>query len=499
MIAFFSPAALRQRPRRALLLAFLAGAILVGAYAPIGFYPLAILAPAALSHLWLCAGRARDAAWIGFAFAMGLFTAGVSWVYVSLSVFGGMPAPVAAFATLLYCAFLSWPLALAGYVQHRLPASDSTRVLCVIPAVWMLAEMLRGLGFTGFPWLVLGYAATDSPLAGYAPIAGAYGLSVIALGCAGLVLRLLTRPNRALSLGLLVAILGTGALLREVEWTQRSGEPVAAALLQGNVAQDMKFDPARYAKTLETYERLAAGSKAQLIVLPETALPRFLDNIEPAYLAGLEAIAKRNGGDLLLGVPYRTGPDAFFNSVISLGTSPPQIYNKVHLVPFGEFVLPGFNWVVKKVLQIPMSDFSSGETLQRPLAVAGQQVAVNICYEDVFGEEIIRPLPGATLLVNVSNMAWFGDSLAPGQHLQMARMRTMETGRAMLIATNTGITAAIDRGGRVLAKLPQYTEGRLEILVNGYVGATPFVRVGNWLALALAGLLIALSVLLRKR
>jgi apolipoprotein N-acyltransferase len=359
--------------------------------------------------------------------------------------------------------------------------------------------MLRGLGYTGFPWLVLGYSATDSPLAGYAPIAGVYGLSVIASLCAGLVLQIVTQPRRALSFGLLVAIVGAGALLREAEWTQRSGEPVSAALLQGNVAQDMKFDPARYAKTLDTYERLAAASRAKLIVLPETALPRFLDNIEPAYLAGLESIARRNGGDLLVGVPYRTGPGSFFNSVISLGVSSPQSYNKVHLVPFGEFVLPGFSWVVKEVLQIPMSDFSSGETLQHPLAVAGQKVAVNICYEDVFGEEIIRPLPEATLLVNVSNMAWFGDSLAPGQHLQMARMRTIETGRAMLIATNTGMTAAIDRGGRVLGKLPQYTEARLEVLVNGYVGATPFVRVGNWLALALAGLLIALSVVLRKR
>ena len=297
MIAFLSAAALRQEPRRACLIAYLAGATLVAAYAPVDFYPLAIVAPAILAHLWLCAGRARDSAWIGFAFGMGLFTAGVSWVYVSLSVFGGMPAAIAAFATLLYCAFLSWPLALAGYVQHRLPAAGSTRVLCVIPAVWMLAEMLRGLGFTGFPWLVLGYSATDTPLAGYAPIAGVYGLSLVAVVCAGLLLQLVTRPRRALSFGLLVAILGAGALLREVEWTQRSGEPVAAALLQGNVAQDMKFDPERYAKTLDTYERLAAASKAKLIVLPETALPRFLDRIEPAYLARLDSIAKRNGGD----------------------------------------------------------------------------------------------------------------------------------------------------------------------------------------------------------
>ncbi len=462
------------------------------------FYPLALAAPAILAHLWLGAARARDAAWTGFAFGLGLFTAGVSWVYVSLSVFGGMPAAIAAFATLLYCAFLSWPLALAGYVQHRLPGAESTRVFCVMPAVWMFAEMLRGLGFTGFPWLLLGYSTTDTPLAGYAPIAGVYGLSLIAVVCAMLGLQFVTRPRRFLSIGLLVAILGTGALLRQMEWTQRSGEPVTTALLQGNIAQDMKFDPARYARTLETYERLAFASKAKLIVLPETALPRFLDRIDPAFLAGLEAIAKRNGGDLLVGVPYRTGPANFFNSVISLGVSPPQLYSKVHLVPFGEFVLPGFGWIVN-ILRIPMSDFSTGQTVQRPLEVAGQKVAINICYEDVFGEEIIRALPAATLLVNVSNMAWFGDSLAPAQHLQMARMRTIETGRAMLTATNTGMTAAIDRDGRVLARLPQYVEGRLEAVVSGYTGATPYTRFGNWLTLAVACGLIALSVLVRKR
>ncbi len=498
MIPLLSRDWLRLRPRIAYLLAFVAGATLVTAFAPVNFYPMAIASPALLAHLWLGAARPKDSAWIGFTFGMGLFLAGVSWVYVSLSVFGGMPAPVAGFATFLYCAFLSWPLALAGYVQHRLPANEPARLICVIPALWMLAEMLRGLGFTGFPWLILGYSAADAPLAGYAPLGGVYFLSLLAMICAGLLLQIVTRPKRALALGLLIALLGGGALLRTVEWTQRFGAPFVAGLLQGNVAQDMKFDPNRYAKTLETYERLASGSRAKLIVLPETALPRFLDRIDPAYLAGLESIAKRNDGDILIGVPYRTGPATFFNSVISLGVSRPQIYSKVHLVPFGEFVLPGFGWIVS-VLQVPMSDFSSGGATQSPLAIVGQRVAVNICYEDVFGEEIARTLPEATVLVNVSNMAWFGDSLAPGQHLQMARMRTIETGRAMLAATNTGMTAAIDRGGRVLAQLPQYTEGRLEAEISGYTGATPYVRVGNWLAVALAVVLIVLSVMLRKR
>jgi apolipoprotein N-acyltransferase len=498
LIALLSRNGLAERPRLARLAAFLAGATLVAAFQPIGLTPLALLSPALLIHLWLCAPRARDAVWIGFAFGMGLFTAGVSWVYVSLSVFGGMPLPVAAFATLAYCAFLSWPLAAAGYAQHRLPGSESMRTLCVIPALWMAAELLRGWGLTGFPWLVLGYAATDTPLAGYAPVAGVYGTSLAIATCAGLLLRAMTGPKRALPLVLLAALLGTGAALHTVEWTQPYGPPVTASLLQGNVAQETKFDPERFERTFSAYERLASGSRAKLVVLPETALPRFLDRIDPAHLAALDAIAKRNGGDLLLGVPYRTGQDSYFNSVVSLGVSPPQIYSKSHLVPFGEFILPGFGWIVN-VLHVPMSEFSRGDAVQAPLAVAGQQVAVNICYEDAFGEELIGPLPAATLLVNVSNMAWFGDTLAPGQHLQMARMRTIETGRAMLAATNTGMTAAIDRGGRVIAQLPQYKEDRLDVEVRGYSGATPYVRLGNWPALLAAALLVALSAALRKR
>ena len=489
---------LRGRPRLALLIAFLAGALLVLAFEPVGLTPLGLACPALLAHLWLAAARPRDAAWIGFSFAMGLFLSGVSWVYVSLSVFGGMPAAVAALATLAYCAFLSWPLAAAGYVQHRLPLGETGRVLCVIPALWMLAEFLRGWGITGFPWLLLGYSTTDTPLAGYAPIAGVYGVSLIMMVCAGLVWRIACGPRRAVPLALLVAIFGGGALLRTVAWTEPHGAPLSASLVQGNVAQALKFDPERYPRTLATYARLAAESRAKLIILPETALPRFLDIIDPAYLDGLKSIAKRNGGDLLLGVPLRTGPETYFNSVVSRGVSPDQTYSKAHLVPFGEVLLPGFGWVAN-ILRVPMGEFSRGAAVQKPLAVAGQSVAVNICYEDAFGEEIIGPLPEATLLVNVSNMAWFGDSLAPGQHLQMARMRAIETGRTLLAATNTGMTAAIERDGRVLAQLPQYTEGRLDVQVRGYSGATPYVRLGNRLAAIAALVLIALSVALRKR
>ena len=477
------------------MIALLAGAATVLAFAPVGFYPLALASFAVLVHLWMRAAP-RACFWSGFAFGLGLFGGGVSWVYVSLSQFGGMPAPLAGLATFLFCAFIALFPAAAGWLQARVPAADGARACLVIPAAWTLFEWLRGWILTGFPWLSAGYAATGWPPEGYAPVLGVYGLSFLTLSLAGMLWALITKKQILLFV-VLVAVLGAGQALRAVDWTAPVGEPVRAALLQGNIEQEMKFRPERYARILETYARLAEETSARLIILPETAVPRFYDGVEPEYLARLDAAAKRNGGDLLLGVPYREAQDRYYNSVVTLGTAPRQIYHKVHLVPFGEFVPPGFGWVLH-VLQIPLSDFSRGSPAQTPLAVAGQRVAVNICYEDAFGDEIARSLPEATLLVNVSNVAWFGDSLAPSQHLQIARLRAIETGRMHLSATNSGVTAAIDRDGRVLAQLPQFAAGRLEIAAQGYAGATPYVRLRDWptlvgalLALAIASLIAA--------
>ena len=477
------------------MIALLAGAATVLAFAPVGFYPLALASFAVLVHLWMRAAP-RACFRSGFAFGLGLFGGGVSWVYVSLSQFGGMPAPLAGLATFLFCAFIALFPAAAGWLQARVPAADGARACLVIPAAWTLFEWLRGWILTGFLWLSAGYAATGWPPQGYAPLLGAYGLSFITLGAAGMLWGLVTK-KKIRFLVLLVAVAGVGQALRAVDWTAPAGEPVRAALLQGNIEQEMKFRAERYARILETYARLAEETSARLIILPETAVPRFYDGVEPEYLARLDAAAKRNGGDLLLGVPYREAQDRYYNSVVTLGTAPRQVYHKVHLVPFGEFVPPGFGWVLH-VLQIPLSDFSRGSPAQTPLAVAGQRVAVNICYEDAFGDETARSLPEATLLVNVSNVAWFGDSLAPSQHLQIARLRAIETGRMHLSATNSGVTAAIDRDGRVLAQLPQFAAGRLEIAAQGYAGATPYVRLRDWptlvgalLALAIASLIAA--------
>jgi apolipoprotein N-acyltransferase len=451
---------------------------------------------ALLIHFWRAA-TPRRAFWTGYAFGLGLFGAGVSWVYVSLHSFGGMPLPLAALATFLFCALLALFPAAAGWLQARVPAMPAARACVLVPAAWVLFEWLRSWIFTGFPWLSVGYAAVGWPVQGFAPLAGVFGLSFLTVSLAGMAWLLIHQRRMKFALALIV-VLAAGEGLRQVPWSQPIGETVSAALLQGNIEQDLKFRPERYPSILETYARLAQGSAAKLIVLPETAIPRFYDRIEPEYLALLEAVAKRNGGDLLLGVPYRTGTGEYFNSVLSLGSSPRQAYHKSHLVAFGEFIPPGFGWVLR-VLHIPLSDFSRGGIEQPPIAAAGQRVAVNICYEDVFGDEIARRLPEATLLVNMSNVAWFGDSLAPAQHLQIARLRAIETGRMHLAATNTGITAAIDRDGRVLARLPQFTEGRLEVLAQGYSGATPYSLYRDWPVIVVSLLVLVFAAFIARR
>ena len=475
------------------------GAATVAAFAPLGWYPLALVTLAWLAHAWRAA-LPRRCFWIGFALGCGLFGAGVSWVYVSLHEFGGMPAPLAGFATLVFCAFLALFPAATGWLQARIPAGDAARACLLIPAAWTLFEWVRSWIFTGFPWLSLGYAAVGWPLQGYAPIGGVFALSFLTFALAGLLSLLAARlPGARYWLAALIAIPIGGELLRHVEWSSPFGAPLSVALLQGNIEQSLKFDPARYARTLDTYARLAEATQARLIVFPETAVPRFLDTVERNYLRRLDAVAQRNGGDLLLGVPTRKSAEEFFNSVITLGVSPIQVYHKVHLVPFGEFVPPGFGWALQ-VVNIPMSDFSRGAPGQRPLAVAGEHIAVNVCYEDAFGAEIAADVPEATLLVNMSNVAWFGDSLAPAQHLQIAQLRAIETGRMHLTATNTGITAAIDRDGVVRARLPQFAEGRLETTAQGYTGATPYVLVRDWpIVLVALALLVGAALIARRK
>ncbi|MDO9386132.1 MAG: apolipoprotein N-acyltransferase [Thiobacillus sp.] len=478
-----------------------AGALAVAGFAPFDFWPLPILSLAVLFTLLARTASMRASFLVGLSWGLGFFIAGVSWVFVSLSVHGGMATWLAALATFLFCAVLALFPAAVGALQaypkghKRWPVSPALRLLLLMPLAWGVTEWVRGWLFTGFPWLVAGYSQVPaSPLAGYAPLVGVYGVSfLLALIAALLAWSVTTRGRLATRAWAVVAIVALGVggqALRSVAWTTPDGAPTTVALLQGNIPQDLKWQPEKAQVTLESYARMATASPAQLIVLPETALPLFESDLPDSYRAGLASLGRKNGGDVLTGVPTGSLAGAYYNSVISLGAAPSQRYHKVHLVPFGEYIplKAVWGWVVE-VLHIPLSDFARGAVDQRPLAIGGQRVASNICYEDAFGEEIIRQLPEASVLVNVSNLAWFGDSFAPWQHAQMSQMRALETGRMMLRATNTGITAIIDARGHVLASLPPFTTGSLSGEIQGYAGSTPYVRWGNAPVLALWGVL----------
>jgi apolipoprotein N-acyltransferase len=487
--------AMPRIPFPLLLASLLAGALAVAGFAPFGLWPLPVLSLAVLFGLLSRTSSRRAGFVIGFVWGLGFFIAGVSWVFVSLSVYGGMAAWLAALATFLFCALLALFPAAVGALQARWRAPPTQRLLLMMPLAWGLAEWVRGWLFTGFPWLAMGYSQVPaSPLAGYAPLIGVYGVSFLLALIAALLAWGVARRGlpvqRAWAAAAIVALGVGGQALRGIDWTTPDGAPTSVALLQGNIPQEMKWQPEKTLATLDVYTRMAATSPARLIVLPETALPLFESELPDPYRAELTRLGRQNGGDVLTGLPTGSLQGAYYNSVVSFGSAPSQRYHKVHLVPFGEYIplKAVWGWVIE-VLHIPLSDFARGDARQAPLAIGGQRVAADVCYEDAFGEEIIRQLPAASVLVNVSNLAWFGDSFAPWQHAQMSQMRALETGRMMLRATNTGVTAIIDAKGRVLASLPLFTAGSLSGEIQGYAGSTPYVRWGNVPVLTLWGML----------
>jgi apolipoprotein N-acyltransferase len=489
----------------ALLFCGALGSACVLGFAPFYFWLVPVASLAVLAWLIDQAATPRRATMLGFCFGLGYFLTGVSWVYVSMTKYGGMAVPVAAFATLFFCSYLALFPAAAAWIARRIPVARGVRLTLAFPAAWVSMEWVRGWMFTGFPWLGVGYSQSPGgPLAGYAPVLGVYGVALLAALTAGLLAwwapwpapferRRMLHPAPWIALVVWLA----GLSLAQVSWSQPSGGPTSVSLLQGNIRQELKWRPEAAQTTLETYLRLTRASSSRLILLPETAVPMLNVDVPSGYLELLTAHARGNGGDVLLGIPeYVEGnPGRLYNSVMSFGVSPAQTYRKHHLVPFGDY-FPQWTFIswVMNAMQIPMSSFSRGDAVQTPLAVAGQHVAVNICYEDAFGEEVIRQLPRATLLANFTNDAWWGESFASEQHLQISQMRAQETGRYMLRATNTGVTAIIDQRGRVLAAAPQFVTTVLDGMVQGYSGSTPYVRWGNWPVLALLAVLLAVAV-----
>ena len=479
-------------------LPFVLGAASVLGFAPFYLYPISIIAISVLFYIWQHCETTKQAALTGFMYGLGLFATGIYWIYISLHSYGNMPAIMATFSTLTLAAFLSLFPAAVGAIAKRISNNQKHTFLLAAAVLWGLADWGRSWIFTGFPWLTMGYSQMPhSPLAGYIPLFGVYAVSVITLLIAGLISSLFNRqlaqPCKRGAIIVLVLIMVTGELLKRVEWTMPSGKKLSVSLLQGNIDQTIKWQPEIAEQTLNQYLHMAEQSQAKLIVLPETAMPMLSSNLPANLIERLKQHGINNQGDILVGMVEREN-GAYFNSVLSFGSAETATYRKSHLVPFGEFIplKAAFGWIYRDLLDMPLSDLSRGSIHQQPMQVAGEKVAVNICYEDVFGEEIIRQLPAATILVNVSNDAWYGNSYAADQHLQFSQARALETGRMMLRATNTGATAIIDQRGFVQAHAPHFVTTTLNGEVQGYSGATPYVIWGNWPFVLLSVLILVL-------
>jgi apolipoprotein N-acyltransferase len=482
------------------LAVLLAGAAGVLAFAPFGWYPLAVVALAVLFLYWRN-DTPRQAFRHGLAFGLGYFGVGVSWVYVSIHTYGDVVWPVAGAIALLLILVLSMYFALCGLLMRRAFPGPASRMLWLaFPAGWLLSEWLRGHLLTGFPWLDLGASQVDGPLSGYLPVLGEYGVSWLVALTAGLLAAAWSGRARVLPVLLVLVTWAGGWWLDRVEWTTPRGAALSVGLVQGNVAQEMKWQPENLQHTLEEYAQLSFGGEhSQLYVWPETAIPAFYHQVSEHYIPSVQEQLVRQGSTLLSGIPVLDKEHwDYYNAVVDLSGTP-TFYFKQHLVPFGEYV------PMRRLLGIfldklvPMNgDFSRGNAQQPLLQAAGYPVGTSICFEIAFGGLIAGALPQAAMLVNVSNDGWFGDSLAPHQHLEIARVRARETGRPVLRATNTGISAIIDQRGRVTARSRQFETTVLRGSVVPMQGSTPFVRFGSWPVLVISVSCLLAAFLLRR-
>jgi apolipoprotein N-acyltransferase len=514
-------------PRRFYVLALVLGACNTLAFTPAtGAGWLELLLSVAFAGLLARSTGARSAALLAGGFGFGNFASGIWWVYVSMHDYGAMPAPLAAAAAALLALGMALYAALGGAlwwrasrVRGNASASGAAHPLArwraslMLASAWALANWLRGTVLTGFPWLATGYPQADGPLKGYAAVIGVYGVGWLVIFSGALLAQALQcvrkpaagRPWAPLALAALL-LLGGGALQR-AHWTMPSGAPLSVRLLQGNVPQDMKFSERGVDDALALYQRMIVAAPADLIVTPETALPVLIQQVPQQWGQAARAFVDRTGSALIFGAVGATDTGQGYRDLTNslYGMTPANNvlyrYDKHHLVPFGEFIPWGFRWFVD-LMQIPLGDFSHGASVQPPMQVRDQRLAPNVCYEDIFGEEIARTLRGqpepATILVNASNLGWFGNTNALPQALQMAQMRALETGRPMLSATNTGPTAAVSADGDIAARLAPFTVGALAVQVQGRSGLTPYIRLGNAPVLLLSLALLAAGLWLGR-
>ncbi len=490
----------------------IAGALQTVAFVHTQAWPLPLLAVAWLA--WqVDRATPRQAAALGWSFGCAWGCASTWWLFISLHRYGQLPAAFAVVSVLLLSGLLALYLSFAMAWVARRRSGVGLRDAARFAAAWLAAELARGVFFTGFPWAATGYSQVDGPLAVLAPWIGVYGIGAwvawvaacLGLGAARTQMGAGWRRSVTAPVGLALTLLALPAawsLWRGAPEFTLPGRTLQVALLQTNVAQDEKFAAQYLPEALAWVSSALTGARADLVLAPETAVPLLPDQLAelvPGYWAGLQQHFAQPGRAALVGVPLGSLLQGYTNSVVGLSASGSDYrYDKVHLVPFGEFIPTGFRWFTE-LLSMPLGDFNRGPLNPPSFERLGERIGLNICYEDLFGEELALRFADASsapsILANVSNIGWFGDTIAVAQHLHISRLRSLELQRPMLRATNTGATAVIDHRGVVTARLAPFTRGVLHATVQGRRGLTPFARwsaaAGLWPLWLLAGLGLA--------
>jgi len=479
------------------LLVLVSGALLPLSFAPYNFsilqFPLiAFVFMACLEQAPIVAFRR------GFLLGLGWFVHGIYWLYYSLHFHGGMPIVVAIVTIVLLSAYMSLFPALGFYLANKfIKTSRMNMLIWIYPISWMLFDWLRGYFLTGFPWVQIGIAQIDTLLAGFAPIIGGLGVGLMVTIISGLLLASILKLNLKRSLASIFVIYVVGYGLTFIHWTEAVDEPIKVSLIQGNIPQSEKWQAENHLSTLKMYRNLTRENwDSDLIIWPETAVPGYKYRVG-SYLKEIAEQAEATNTDVLLGIFTKNQKTkTYYNAMITLDD---QQYLKRHLVPLGEyFPFRDFLGFFEQWVNIPMSDIGEGESQQPLITAAGQKIGLSICFEDAFDRSVLLDLPEATLLVNVSNDAWFEDSSQPWQHHQIARMRALEAGRMLIRATNTGVTSVIDRDGAVLNIAPQFERYVLTAKVQAYKGSTPYVIWANYL-LIMSGLSLLIVFYIKNK
>lgn len=471
--------------------ALIFGSLLALAFAPVALYPLAVICPAFLLLLWLNC-TAKRAFSTGLFFGIGFFGVGVSWVFISIHVFGHTSIFLSLIITALFIFILALFIALPGYFLNIF-FLENNRIKCylVFPSLWALSEWLRSWIFTGFPWLLLGTSQVNSPLAGYAPLIGGIGLSFLVTLSSALLLELLDFASNFISfpkkyrthflapLTILALLWILGFSLTLTHWTKTIGKPIQVSLVQANIPQAIKWEPAYLQTSLEDYLQLTLPYwHSRLIIWPEAAIPILKHKVLP-FIKQLNKEAIQHRTTLITGIPIQKGFQ-YYNGMIALGMDHATYY-KQRLVIFGEYLPWWIAWAqgLLNLLDIPMSSFSPGSAQQAEFKVAGLDLGTFICYEIAYPNLVRKTLPKAQLLLTINDDAWFGDSFALSQHLQIGQFQALTTGRSLLFLSNTGMTAIITPKGKIQAQLPPFQIAVLTGFVYKNRGITPWVRFGD--------------------